>query len=135
MTTRLLENAEMSIIQKAERKVIVDTDDIKDSDHAQVTGKIISLELEFLSEKIVCTKRKGNVEQSDEELVICNSCNTMITEDSCKKLGNVILTAIVNGYRSSCARACCPLNFANFLRTPFLQNTSGRLRLWTENSF
>ena len=127
MTTRLLENTEMSTIQKAERKVIVDTDDIKDSDHAQVTGKIISLELEFLSEKIVCTKRKGNVEQSDEELVICNSCNTMITEDSCKKLGNVIFTAIVNGYRSSCARVCCPLNFANFLRTPFLQNTSGRL--------
>ena len=42
MTTRLLENTEMSTIQKAERKVIVDTDDIKDSDHAQVTGKLLA---------------------------------------------------------------------------------------------
>ena len=33
--------------------------------------------------------------QLDEELV-CNSCNTMTTEDSCKKLGNVIFTTLVN---------------------------------------
>ena len=41
----------MSSSQKAEREVIVDTDDIKDSSHAEVTGKIISLELDSLSEK------------------------------------------------------------------------------------
>ena len=51
MTTRLWQSTEMSSSQKAEREVIVDTDDIKDSSHAEVTGKIISLELDSLSEK------------------------------------------------------------------------------------
>ena len=40
MTTRLLKGTELSTIQKAKREVIVDTDDIKDSNHAGVTGKI-----------------------------------------------------------------------------------------------
>ena len=51
MTTRLWQSTEMSSSQKAEREVIVDTDDIKDSSHAEVTGKIISLKLDSLSEK------------------------------------------------------------------------------------
>ena len=29
---------------------------------------------------------------------------------------------------------CFPVNFARFLRTPFLQNTSGRLLLYIETS-
>ena len=54
MITRLLKSTEMSTTQKAEREVIVtvdikdsivDTDDIKDSKHAEVTGKILNLEL------------------------------------------------------------------------------------------
>ena len=28
---------------------------------------------------------------------MCNSCNTMTTEDSCKKSGKVIFTALVDG--------------------------------------
>lgn len=55
----------MSTIQKAEREVLVDTDDMKDSN--QVTGKIFGLELDSLSEKIVFPKCKGNVEQLDED--------------------------------------------------------------------
>lgn len=51
MTTRLWQSTEMSSSQKAEREVIVGTDDIKDSSHAEVTGKIISLELDSLSGK------------------------------------------------------------------------------------
>ena len=42
-------------------------------------------------------KCKGNLEQLSEELVICNSCSIIITKDSCKKLGNVIFTTLVNG--------------------------------------
>ena len=75
MTTRLLKSTEMSTIQKAEGEVLVDTNDLKDSNHAEVTGKIFSLELDSLSEKIVCLKCKGNVEQLNEKIVVCNSCN------------------------------------------------------------
>ena len=42
-------------------------------------------------------KCKGNGEELGEELVICNSCSIIITKDSCKKLGNVISTTLVDG--------------------------------------
>ena len=97
MTTKLLKSTELLTIQKAKRKVIIDTDDIIDSNHGQVTSEILSFELDSLNEKIFCTKCEWNGELLDEELVICNSCNTMTTEDSCKKLENVIFTPLVNG--------------------------------------
>lgn len=90
----------MSTILKAEQELILDTDEIKDSNHVDVTEIILSVELDYLNENlnenIVCPKCKENVEQLDEKLVICNLCNTMITKDNCKKLGNVIFTTSVN---------------------------------------
>ena len=37
------------------------------------------------------------MEHLGEEMVICNSCNTMETEDDCKKSRNVISTTSANG--------------------------------------
>ena len=54
------------------------------------------MELDSLCEKVVCLECKGNIEQFNEELIICISCNTMTTEDTCKKSWNVIVTALVN---------------------------------------
>ena len=96
MATRLLKSTKMSTIQKAEREVIVDTNGIKDLNYVEVTGTILSLELDSLSEKVVGPKYKGNVEQLHEELIICNSFNTMTIKDSCKKSGNMALTAFIN---------------------------------------
>ena len=90
----------MSTILKAEQELILDTDEIKDSNHVDVTEIILSVELDYLNENlnenIVCPKCKENVEQLDEKLVICNLCNTMVTKDNCKKLGNAIFTTSVN---------------------------------------
>ena len=63
--------------------------------------------------------------------------------NSLKKL---FLKISQNSQENTCARAsflikvflhrCFPVNFANFLRTPFLQNTSGRLlRKHVENCY
>ena len=56
MTTKLLKSTELLTIQKAKRKVIIDTDDIIDSNHGQITSEILSFELDSLNEKIFCTK-------------------------------------------------------------------------------
>ena len=80
----------MSTIQKAEREVLVDTDDMKDSN--QVTGKIFGLELDSLSEKIVFPKCKGNVEQLDEDqqFAIRATLRPQKTEMKLEKLRNSI---------------------------------------------
>ena len=96
MTTRLLKSTKMSTIQKAEREVIVDTNGIKDLNYVEVTGTILSLELDSLREKVVGPKYKGNVEQLHEKLIICNSFNTMTIKGSCKKSENMTLTAFIN---------------------------------------
>ena len=54
------------------------------------------MELDSLREKVVGPKCKGNVEQLHEKLIICNSLNTMTIKDSCKKSGNMTLTAFIN---------------------------------------
>ena len=64
----------MSTILKAEQELILDTDEIKDSNHVDVTEIILSIELDYLNENlnqnIVCPKCKENVEQLDDKLVI-----------------------------------------------------------------
>ena len=55
----------------------------------------------------------------------------------------VLLKILQNSQKNTCPRLsflkkrpwhrCFPVNFAKFLRTPFLQNTSGRLRLFNEH--
>ena len=97
MTIRFSKNKKNPATWKAGNGLTLYRNEIKDSNNAEVTKVILSVELYALNENIVCIKCKKCVEQLDKELVICNSCNTMTSEGNCKKSGHVLFTASVNG--------------------------------------
>ena len=53
---------------------------------------------------------------------------TTIKNQKCKNIFIIFIIFSVNFIKKE-ALACFPVNLAKFLRTPFLQNTSGRLLL------
>lgn len=54
-------------------------------------GNIVTLELDSLTEKLLCSKYKAAATLGDD-FVICSGYNAMSTVENCFKSGNVIFT-------------------------------------------
>ena len=78
MNTRLLKTTETSTAM-VWQKICLDTENLTDSNHREVTGYI----LDTLKQKLMYPKCKCIVDP--DEIVICCSCNTMTTLDCCEK--------------------------------------------------
>ena len=66
MTTRLLKRTETSTVTSAEKEVVVNTEELFDSNHAHFTGTLLIVELDSLNKKKVCSNWTYIVEEIDK---------------------------------------------------------------------
>ena len=82
MNTRLLKTTETSTAA-VPQEICLDTKNLTDSNHTEVTGYILSVDLDTLKQKLMYPKCKCIVDP--DEIVICSLSNTMTTLDCCKR--------------------------------------------------
>ena len=87
MNTRLLKTTETSTAA-VPQEICLDTKNLTDSNHTEVTGYILSVDLDTLKQKLMRAKCKCIVDA--DEIVIYSSCNTMTTLDCRKKKSDAV---------------------------------------------
>ena len=92
MNTRLLKTTETSTAA-VPQEICLDTKNLTDSNHTEVTGYILSVDLDTLKQKLMRAKCKCIVDA--DEIVIYSSCNTMTTLDCRKKKSDAVFSVQV----------------------------------------
>ena len=82
MDTQLIKTTETSIATVLQ-EICFDTKNLTDSKYTEATGCILSVDVDTLKQKLICTKFKCIVDP--DEIMICSSCNTMTPLDCRKK--------------------------------------------------